>query len=176
MLCMSPLTVPITILPIGLAPVSASSGPVRYEAWYAGMLYACFRAIGLDLRVEDSSARGRADMAVLRGGQVFVLEFKMANGEGGGDAAAQEAIGQMRDRGYAEKYMDRGAVHLVGVAFSREGRNLSALKAGLAWRPSPSEITSRAARPPRNSLERRSERGHPSSTPDRQEESRVTTW
>ena len=29
------------------------NGPARYEAWYAGMLYACFRTIGLDLRVED---------------------------------------------------------------------------------------------------------------------------
>ncbi|MDE0280482.1 MAG: AAA family ATPase, partial [Gammaproteobacteria bacterium] len=26
------------------------NGPARYEAWYAGMLYACFRTIGLDLR------------------------------------------------------------------------------------------------------------------------------
>ncbi|MDE0281957.1 MAG: AAA family ATPase, partial [Gammaproteobacteria bacterium] len=49
------------------------NGPARYEAWYAGMLYACFRTIGLDLRVEDSSGRGRADMVVLHGGQVFVF-------------------------------------------------------------------------------------------------------
>ena len=107
-----------------------SNGPARYEAWYAGMLYACFRTIGLDLRVEESSGRGRADMVVLHGGQVFVLEFKMADGKGGGDAAAQQAVEQMRGRGYAEKYMDRGEpVHLVGVAFSREGRNVSAVKA-----------------------------------------------
>ncbi len=107
-----------------------SNGPARYEAWYAGMLYACFRAIGLDLRVEESSVRGRADMVVLHGGQVFVLEFKMANREGGGDAAAQKAIEQIRDRGYAEQYRDRGEpVHLVGIAFSREGRNVSAVRA-----------------------------------------------
>ena len=37
----------------------------RYEAWYAGMLYACFRTIGLDLRVEDASSRGRSDMVLL---------------------------------------------------------------------------------------------------------------
>ena len=63
-----------------------SNSPARYEAWYAGMLYACFRTIGLDLRVEDSSSRGRADMAVLHGGQVFVFEFKMADGEDDRDA------------------------------------------------------------------------------------------
>ncbi len=26
-----------------------SNGPARYEAWYAGMLYACFHTIGLNL-------------------------------------------------------------------------------------------------------------------------------
>ena len=110
-----------------------ANSPARYEAWYAGMLYACFRAIGLDLRVEDASGRGRADMALLHGGQVFVFEFKMAETAGGGDAAAQRAIGQMREKGYADKYRDRGEpVHLVGIAFSREDRNLAAVKAAPA--------------------------------------------
>ncbi len=98
-----------------------SNGPARYEAWYAGMLYACFRTIGLDLRVEDSSSRGRADMVVLHGGQVFVFEFKMADGEDDRDAAAQQAIEQIQEKGYAEKYRDRNEpVHLIGVAFGRD--------------------------------------------------------
>ena len=105
------------------------NGPGRYEAWYAGMLYACFRTIGLDLRVEDSSSRGRADMTVLHGGQVFVFEFKMADGEGGGDAAAEQAIGQIREKGYAEKYRGHGEpIHLIGVSFSRKDRNLATVK------------------------------------------------
>ena len=105
------------------------NGPARYEAWYAGMLYACFRTIGLDLRVEDSSGRGRADMVVLHGGQVFVFEFKMADGEDSSEPAARSAIEQIREKGYAEKYRDRGEpVHLVGIAFNREGRNLATVK------------------------------------------------
>ena len=105
------------------------NGPARYEAWYAGMLYACFRTIGLDLRVEDSSSRGRADMTVLHNGQVFVFEFKMADGEGDSDAVAQSAIEQIQSKSYAEKYRNRGEpVHLVGVSFSREDRNVSVVK------------------------------------------------
>ena len=105
-----------------------SNGPARYEAWYAGMLYACFRTIGLDLRVEDSSSRGRADMAVLHGGQVFVFEFKMADGEDDRDAAARQAIEQIREKGYADKYRDRNEpVHLIGVAFGRD-RSPAAVK------------------------------------------------
>ena len=105
-----------------------TNGPARYEAWYAGMLYACFRTIGLDLRVEDSSSRGRADMVALHGGQVFVFEFKMADGEGDRDAAARQAIEQIREKGYAEKYRDRNEpVHLIGVAFGRD-RSPAAVK------------------------------------------------
>ena len=98
-----------------------ANGPARYEAWYAGMLYACFRTIGLDLRVEDSSGRGRADMVLLHGGQVFVFEFKMADGEGDREAVARQAIEQIREKGYADKYRDRKKpVHLIGVAFGRD--------------------------------------------------------
>ena len=92
------------------------------------MLYACFRTIGLDLRVEDSSSRGRADMVVLHGGQVFVFEFKMAGGEGNSDSEALKAIEQIREKGYAEKYRSRDEpIHLVGVAFNAKERNLAAV-------------------------------------------------
>ena len=106
----------------------STKGPARYEAWYAGMLYACFRTIGLDLRVEDSSGRGRAYMAVLHGGQVFIFEFKMSAGEGDSGAAARSAIQQIQEKGYAEKYRSRGEpVHMVGVAFDPDSRNLATI-------------------------------------------------
>lgn len=41
-------------------------------------------------------------MVVLHGGQVF--EFKMADGEGVWDAAAQKAFEQMQDKDYTDKY------------------------------------------------------------------------
>ena len=105
-----------------------TKGPDRYEAWYAGMLYACFRTIDLDLRVEDSSGRGRADMVVLHGGQVFVFEFKMAAGGGDSDTAARSAIQQIQEKGYAEKYRSRGEpIHMVGVAFDPDSRNLATI-------------------------------------------------
>ncbi len=105
------------------------NGPARYEAWYAGMLYACFRTIGLDLRVEDSSGRGRADMVVLHGNQVFVFEFKMTDGEDDSDSTARLAIEQIQKKGYAEKYRDRGEpIHLIGTAFRAKDRNVSVVK------------------------------------------------
>ena len=102
----------------------------RYEAWYASLLHMCFRAVGVDLRSEDASSHGRADMVVLTGRQVFVLEFKLADGHSGPDAALEEAIAQMRKRGYAGKYRGRGEqVHLIGVACGREARNVIGVRA-----------------------------------------------
>ena len=102
----------------------------RYEAWYVSLLHIGLRAIGVDVRVEEVMSRGRAGMVVLTGGQVFVLEFKMAEGDGDTYAALDAAIHQMRDRGYAEKYRDCGEpVHLGGVACGREARNLLAVRA-----------------------------------------------
>ena len=108
----------------------ATGDLARYEAWYASLLHMCFRAIGVDVRAEDASSRGRADMVVLTGGQVFVLEFKMADGERDAEAALDAAISQMRERGYAEKYRDRGEpIHLIGVACGREARTLLEIRA-----------------------------------------------
>ena len=107
-----------------------AGGVDRFEAHYAGMLYLCFRAVGADLQVEDSSSHGRADMVVFHGGKVFVLEFKMAGEGEAADTVLDRAMEQMRDRGYADKYRARGeAIHLVAAVFGREQRNLLGLRA-----------------------------------------------
>jgi len=102
----------------------------RYESWYASMLYMSFRTIGVDLRVEDVSSHGRADMVVFRDGQIFVLEFKMAEGERDVEKMLDRAMAQMRERGYGEKYRDRGEqTHLVGIVFGGTERNLLGIRA-----------------------------------------------
>ena len=100
----------------------------RYEVWYAGMLYACFQTVGFDIRVEEASLRGRADMIVLYDDQVFIFEFKMAT-DSDGARTAEEAIQQIKDRGYADKYKNRQQpVHLIGIAFGQDSRNISDFK------------------------------------------------
>ena len=46
----------------------------RFEGFYASILYACFFTLDFDVRVEESTRRGRSDMVLMRGNQVFVLE------------------------------------------------------------------------------------------------------
>ena len=97
----------------------------RYEGFYASVFYSYFAALGYDLTVEDSSSHGRLDLAVRAGGHVYLFEFKVVEMGPPGSALAQ-----LRERDYAAKYRGRGEpIHLVGVEFSRETRNLTAFEA-----------------------------------------------
>ncbi len=111
----------------------ATGNLARYEAWYASLLHMCFRAIGVEVCAEEASSHGRADMVVRTGGQVFVLEFKMAESAEDSGAALEAAFTQMRARGYANRYRDRKEpVHLVAIACGREVRNLLEVRAAPA--------------------------------------------
>ena len=102
----------------------------RYEGYYASVFYSHFAAAGLDVVVEDSSSLGRVDMAVRFNNHVYLFEFKLAPDSeraAAETAPASAALAQLKAKGYAEKYRHLGQpIHLVGVAFSRETRNLSA--------------------------------------------------
>jgi len=108
----------------------ATGDLARYEAWYASLLHMCFRAIGVEVYAEDVSTHGRADLVVRLGEQVFILEFKMIESTAEVDAALDAALDQIRDRGYADKYhRSAKSIHLIGIAFGREARNLLEIRA-----------------------------------------------
>ena len=93
-----------------------------YEGYYASVFYSYFAASGFDVTVEDSSNRGRADMAVRFGGNVYLFEFKVVE-----QASEGAALAQLRERGYADKYRASGdPIHLIGVEFSKSTRNVTA--------------------------------------------------
>ncbi|WP_211250409.1 ATP-binding protein [Simplicispira psychrophila] len=92
----------------------------QYEGFYASVFYSYFAALGLDIRLEDSTNKGRIDMAVLFAAQVFVFEFKVVEANSNGSA-----LQQIKDKGYADKYRALNQpIHLVGVEFSKASRNI----------------------------------------------------
>ena len=95
-----------------------------YEGYYASVFYSYFAATGFDITVEDSSNRGRTDMAVRFGGNVYLFEFKVVE-----QASTGAALAQLKERGYADKYRASGErIHLIGVEFSKETRNVTAFE------------------------------------------------
>ncbi|CAI09508.1 ATP-binding protein [Aromatoleum aromaticum] len=92
----------------------------QYEGYYASVFYSHFAALGLDIRLEDVTNRGRIDMAVLFNRNVYLFEFKVVELVPEG-----KALQQLRDRAYADKYRARGEpIHLIGVEFSRDSRSV----------------------------------------------------
>ncbi len=55
---------------------------------------------------------------------MYLFEFKLIERAGEG-----AALRQLRERGYAEKYRAAGEpVHLIGIEFSEESRNIAAFE------------------------------------------------
>ena len=96
----------------------------RYEGYWSSVFYAWFQASMDGVAVEDATSRGRLDMAVRLGEQVFLFEFKVAERSERGSALAQ-----LQARRYADKHRAPGrTVHLVGVEISAESRDLVAFE------------------------------------------------
>ena len=96
----------------------------RYEGYYASVFHAYLHGTGLDVRAEESSAAGRADIAVVLADAVWLFELKI-------DERASEgaALAQLRERGYADRHRRRGrTVHLVGIHFSEQSRTVTAFE------------------------------------------------
>ena len=92
----------------------------QYEGYYASIFYSYFAALGLDIRLEDTTHHGRIDMTVLFNAQVYLFEFKVVELTPQG-----KALQQLKDKGYADKYRARGEpIHLIGVEFSKESRSV----------------------------------------------------
>jgi hypothetical protein len=90
----------------------------NYEAYYASIVYCYFAALGVDVRPEVHSNKGRLDLVVRFEDRVYVIEFKVIEQCGQG-----RALEQAREKGYAEQFAGR-ETYLVGVEFSSRERNV----------------------------------------------------
>ena len=115
-------------LPIGIQTFASiphdwyRNNPIaQYEGYYASVFYSHFAALGLEVRLEDVTNKGRIDMAVLFNGNVFLFEFKVVELVPEG-----KALQQLRDRAYADKYRARREpIYLIGVEFSKGSRSVA---------------------------------------------------
>jgi hypothetical protein len=94
-----------------------------YEGYYASVLYAFFASLDARIIPEDISCHGQADLTVIVGHQVYVMEFKVIDAETSDDNPALE---QIKQRHYADKYRAEPGkqVHEAGFIFSRALRGL----------------------------------------------------
>ena len=98
----------------------------QYEGYYSAVIYAFLCSLGLDTRAEESSNKGRVDIALrfsLPDGQkqVYIFEFKVIDSELPDGSALQ----QLKNKDYAAAYRDgQQRIFLIGIEFSKATRNI----------------------------------------------------
>ena len=91
-----------------------------YEGYYASVFYSYFAALGLTVTVEDATNLGRIDMTLEFNQQIYIFEFKVVELVPEGNA-----LQQIKDKGYEDKFRQLGQpIHLIGVEFSKDNRNV----------------------------------------------------
>ena len=94
----------------------------RNEHHYHALLYTLLTAFGADIRAEEPTAKGRADIVLLMPKGIYVMEVKY-------NGTADEAIQQIHAKGYDVKYaIDQRPVTIVGIVFSSDQRNITEWK------------------------------------------------
>ena len=95
----------------------------HFEGYYASVLYAFFASLDARIIPEDITNQGQADLTVILGNHIYVMELKVVPGE---TVIGNPALDQVQQRQYARKYRGRpGAiVHELGLVFSEAKRGL----------------------------------------------------
>ncbi len=90
----------------------------EYEGYYASVVYTYLAGIGLDIIPEDITNIGRMDLSVKLEDKIFIFEFKLT------EKVTGNALKQIKEKRYWEKYQDYKDIYLIGIEFSREQRNI----------------------------------------------------
>ena len=89
------------------------------EGFYEWSFYLIFSMLNVYVQTQVKCARGRADMVVFMPDAIYVMELKL-------NGTAQDALDQIRDKGYAARYATDGRrIVKVGMGFSVEKRALT---------------------------------------------------
>ena len=97
---------------------------IEKERGYQIAFHAVLSSLSLErVEAEDKTSLGRADIAItVRRGLVYIIELKL-------DESAEEALNQIKEKKYYEKYEKEGTViHLLGINFSSAERNITEWK------------------------------------------------
>ena len=96
------------------------------EKFYHAIFHAIFFLTGIYSITEDRGLRGRADEVVITSDSLWIFELKV-------DGCTEDALKQIEDKGYADKYADmierrNLKVHKIGISFSSETRSIAEWK------------------------------------------------
>ena len=92
------------------------------EQMWQTIVYVILKSVGLGVNAEVMTNEGRIDMTCETAACIWLIEFKL-------DRPAEEALAQIDERNYAEKYDFSGkTVRKLGISFSSEQRTIVDVK------------------------------------------------
>jgi hypothetical protein len=115
------------------APASSDIFEARHpeasfgEWLYRSALLSCLHGAGVSVEAELHGHRGRPDIVAEHGGRAWVLEFKIRRKGGDAGKLADEALEQIKSKGYGERYENP---ILLGLAIDDEKRGITEYRAG----------------------------------------------
>ena len=112
----------VKVLKCFFANIPYSLTDRQNEQMWQTIVYVVLKAIGAAVHAEVLTNEGRIDMTCETAAGVWLIEFKL-------DRPAEEALAQIDERNYAEKYDFAGkTVRKLGLSFSSEKRTIVDVK------------------------------------------------
>jgi hypothetical protein len=105
----------------------------QFEGYYASVLYAFIASMNVMIIPEDISNQGQADLTVIMGDYIYVMEIKRDTAVTYDTTQTNSALQQIIDNDYAQKYLvqqEQGKkIIQLGLVFNTNARNLVAFDA-----------------------------------------------
>ncbi len=91
----------------------------QYEGFYCSLFYAFFAALGVEIKSEDTTNKGRIDFTIITQTAIFIFEIKMKH-------INKKALAQIKERQYHQKYLsEKKDIYLIGLEFDETDKNIS---------------------------------------------------
>lgn len=91
------------------------------EAYYHTVIYLVLNMLGINIKVELETSKGRIDSVLETETHIFIMEFKMGK--------AYTGLKQIKEKEYYEKYLSTGKIiKIIGVGFDIEQKNIGDYK------------------------------------------------
>lgn len=94
----------------------------KKEAYFKRLFYVVFSFMNVQIYTEVMNSEGRTDALMYLGDTVYIIEAKL-------DATPEEALRQIREKGYATRFAGSGKdVKCIGLSFSSKTRTIDSWK------------------------------------------------
>ncbi|WGS64878.1 ATP-binding protein [Marinitoga aeolica] len=88
------------------------------ESYYHSLIYTILASAGLNVTAEELTNLGRIDLLLEHNDKIYLFEIKL-------DKSAKEAINQIKEKKYYEKYTSRNKeIYIIGIKINSEKRNI----------------------------------------------------